>query len=234
MKMRQVAVFATATVGVLAGPTVAQAHLSIHPNEVPAGSFATLDIRVPNETIGANVRKVEVTMPPGILDVSTGYTPGWSVKVTKAKLAKPVQTSSGPVTERVREVVWKGTGNLGKIPSGQFLRFPITIEIPGKAGENLTFETVEFYEKNLVRWIGPPGSGNPAPRIVVTPAGGVLKDVAIHAVAPNPTGVAPEGTGTANSNGSDGDGKGLGIAALLVGALGLLAGGAALIRSRRT
>jgi hypothetical protein len=39
---------------------------------------------------------------------------------------------------------------------------------------------------------------------------------------------------SAESSSSDSASKGLGIAALILGALGLLAGGAAMIRSRRT
>ncbi len=55
----------------LLGAATAQAHVSLHPNEVPVGSFATLDIRVPNEMEGANTVKLAVQFPPGFLDVST-------------------------------------------------------------------------------------------------------------------------------------------------------------------
>ena len=111
---------------------VAQAHVSLHPNEVPTGSFATLDIRVPNEKESANTIKVEVQVPPGFLDVSTEYMPGWTAKVLTSKLAKPVQTDDGEVTEQVREMIWTGDGRQGKIPPGQFLNFPISTVIPGR------------------------------------------------------------------------------------------------------
>ena len=39
--------------GALIAPASAQAHISIHPNTIPAGAFATLDIRVPGEQEGA-------------------------------------------------------------------------------------------------------------------------------------------------------------------------------------
>lgn len=218
-------------------PATAQAHVSLHPNEVPTGSFATLDIRVPNEMESANTIKLAVQVPRGFLDISTEYMPGWTSKVLTSKLAKPVQTDDGEVTEQVREIVWTGDGKQGLIPPGQFLNFPISTEIPGKAGEELTFKVLQYYDNGeVVRWIGGPSSEEPAPKIDVTAEGGVLQDVAGSETAPPSPSAAPSEDGETTSSSSSGDSasKGLGIAALLVGALGLIAGGAALIRSRRT
>jgi uncharacterized protein YcnI len=233
--MRKIAIGVTAVLALLA-PATAQAHVSLHPNEVPAGSFATLDLRVPNEAEGANTVKLAVQVPPGFLDISTEYMPGWSAKVLTSKLAKPVQTDDGEVTEQVREIIWTGSGTHGRIPPGQFVNFPISTEIPGKAGEELTFKVLQYYDNGeVVRWIGAPSSDEPAPQIDVTAEGGVLQDVAGSETAPpSPTAeAAPAGESTGSSSG-DSASKGLGIAALIVGALGLLAGGAALVRSRRT
>lgn len=224
-----------ALLGLLVLPASASAHVSLHPNEVPAGSFATLDVRVPNETESANTVKLAVQVPPGFLDVSTEYMPGWSAKVLTSKLAKPVQTDDGEVTEQVREIVWTGSGKQGQIPPGQFLNFPISTEIPGKTGEELTFKVLQYYDNGeVVRWIGGPSSDEPAPQIDVTAEGGVLQDVAGSETAPpSPTAEAGTGEATGSSSGG-GASKGLGIAALILGALGLLAGGTALARSRRT
>jgi len=231
--------FALLGVLALALPGAAQAHVSLHPNEVPAGSFATLDIRVPNEMESANTVKLAVQVPPGFLDISTEYMPGWSAKVMTSKLAKPVQTDDGEVTEQVREIVWTGSGAQGRIPPGQFVNFPISTEIPGKAGEELTFKVLQYYDNGeVVRWIGGPSSDEPAPQIDVTAEGGVLQDVAgSEAAPPSPSTEASAGetaSSGSSSSSSDSASKGLGIAALIVGALGLLAGGAALVRSRRT
>jgi uncharacterized protein len=230
--MRRIPLAVVAALALLA-PASAQAHVSLHPNEVPTGSFATLDIRVPNEMEKANTVKLAVQVPPGFLDISTEYMPGWTSRVLTSKLAKPVQTGDGEVTEQVREIIWTGDGKQGLIPSGQFLNFPISTEIPGKAGEELTFKVLQYYDNGeVVRWIGGPNSEEPAPKIDVTAAGGVLQDVAGSETAPP----SPSESGETTSSSSSGDSasKGLGIAALIVGALGLIAGGAALVRSRRT
>jgi len=232
--MRRIA-FSVALLSSLALPGIAQAHVSLHPNEVPAGSFATLGIRVPNETDNANTTKVAVQFPPGFIDVSPEFIPGWTPKVITAKLAKPVQTDDGEVTEGVKEIVWSAEQQAA-IPPGQFLDFPISTEIPGKQGEELTFKVLQYYDNGeVVRWIGAHSSEEPAPRIDVTAPGGVLQDVAGSETAPPSPGASPAaGAEAAGSSGSGGGAsEGLGIAALILGAVGLLAGGAALVRSRR-
>jgi uncharacterized protein len=230
--MRRIAI-AVVVGSTLLVPTAAQAHVSIHPNEVPVGSFATLDIRVPNETDNANTVKLAVQFPPGFLDVSTEYMPGWSADVKTTKLAKPVQTDDGEVTEQVKEIVWTGKGVNGNIPPEQFLNFPISTEIPGKAGEELTFKVLQSYDNGeVVRWIGSPESEEPAPQIDITAEGGVLQDVAGSETAP-PAPVATEEGSASSSDSGGGASKGLAITALVIGAIGLIAGGAALIRTRR-
>lgn len=232
--MRRVTFVLAATLALLV-PAAAQAHVSLHPNEVPTGSFATLDIRVPNEMESANTIKLAVQVPPGFLDISTEYMPGWSAKVLTSKLSKPIQTEDGEVTEQVREVIWTGDGKQGLIPPGQFLNFPISTEIPGKAGEELTFKVLQYYDNGeVVRWIGGPSSEEPAPKIDVTAAGGVLQDVAgTETAPPSPSAESSESGEPSSGSNPNCASKGLGIAALILGALGLIAGGAALIRTRR-
>lgn len=231
--MRRIAIAGAAAVWLLV-PAAAQAHVSIHPNEVPAGSFATLGIRVPNESDNANTDKLAVQVPPGFIDVSPEYMPGWNVEVRTSKLAEPVRTDDGEVTERVREIVWTGDGKQGKIPPGQFLDFPVSTEIPGKAGEELTFKVLQYYDDGEVaRWIGSPGSEEPAPQFDVTAPGGILEDAAGSETAPPAPGAEAAAAESGGSDGSGGASEGLGIAALILGALGLLAGGAALARARR-
>lgn len=215
-------------------PASALAHVSIHPNTVPTGAFATLEFRVPNEMENSNTVKLAVQLPPGFIDATPEYMPGWSSKVKLAKLAKPVKTDDGLQTEQVSEIIWTGSGSQGKIPPGDFLNFPISVSMPGKAGQVLTFKALQYYDNGqVVRWIGPPSSDSPAPTVDITAAGGVIEDVAGGEAGP--AGKGPTGTASAtesSSGGSNGASKGLAITALIVGALGLIAGGAALLRGR--
>ena len=211
----------------------AQAHVSFHPNVLPAGANATLDIRVPNEMDNANTNKLAVQVPPGFIDIATEPIPGWSAQVQTRKLATPVQTDSGPVTEEVSQIAWTGTGS-GKIPPGGFQNFPISTQIPDQSGHVLTFKVLQYYDNGkVVRWIGPESSDTPAPTIDVTAANGVIQDVAGSEAGPPAIDQLPSSS-SGSSSSSDSASKGLGVVALVVGALGLLAGGAALIRTRRS
>jgi uncharacterized protein YcnI len=244
--MRRIAI-ALAAASALALPSAAQAHVSVHPNEVPVGSFATLGIRVPSESETANTVKVQVQVPPGFVDVSPEALPEWEVKVTKSKLAKPIESDDGPITEAVKQIEWTPAPGAKGIEPGEFKSFPISTEIPGKAGGTLTFKVLQTYsDGEVARWIGSPDSENPAPEIDVTAEGGVLQDVAGSEAEPPAAGEAAAGEGgegaasesvpvasSSDDSGSGGASKGLAIAALAVAALGLLAGGTALAMSRR-
>ncbi len=99
----------------------------------------------------------------------------------------------------------------------------------------LTFKVLQYYDNGeVVRWIGPPDSEEPAPQIDVTAEGGVLQDVAGSETAPPSPSTAPAESGESSSESSSGASKGLGISALVIGALGLILGAAALIRTRRS
>ncbi|HEY2056088.1 MAG TPA: YcnI family protein [Solirubrobacterales bacterium] len=186
-------------------PAAAGAHVTVQPAEVPEGAYTVLDVRVPNESDSENTTKVAVQFPEGFGDVSYQAVPGWNVMVVHQKLKKPIQTDDGPVTEGVREVIFSG----GKLPPGQFQDFPLSVQIPGKAGEELTFKAVQSYENEVVHWIGAPETEHPAPQVLVTP---------------------PQGL--SSSSGGSGD-TGLAIAALVVAVIALLGAAAAVLGSRR-
>jgi uncharacterized protein YcnI len=246
--MRRIATALIAALAAAAVPAAASAHVSLHPNEVPTGAYATLDLRVPNESESADTTKIAVQVPPGFTDVSPEFMPGWTPKVRTVKLKKPVRSDDGPITEGVREIVREGKGPDGKIPPGQFLNFPISTEIPGKAGETITFKVLQYYsDGEIARWIGPPDSEEPAPDIDVTAAGGPLQDVAgSEADAPTPgeaaadeaamPGMSAEGSAASRSSESSSPGssdEGLAIAALVVAVISLLLAAAAVLGTRR-
>ncbi|HEY7376438.1 MAG TPA: YcnI family protein [Polyangia bacterium] len=158
--------------GALALPAAAQAHVTLQPNTAQAGAYTVLDVRVPNERDKASTVKVDVQFPDGFAAVSYQPMSGWKVKVVKKKLATPIQTDDGPITEGISRMIWTGSRKgLGKVAPGQFMDFPISVKIPGKAGDVLTFKALQTYSNGeVVRWIGPPNADEPAPRVTVTAA----------------------------------------------------------------
>jgi periplasmic copper chaperone A len=204
-------------IAALSLPAVAGAHVTLQPQEGAAGAFVVENVRVPNEDEQAGTTKVSVEFPPGFAEVSFEPVQGWKVDVKKTKLAQPITTDEGDkLTEQVSQVTWSG----GRIGPGEFQDFPVSLQLPDKAGSTLTFKAVQTYDNGkVVRWIGPPDAEEPAPQVKVTAA----------------EGEATTSTNTASTSSSnDDDSNTLAIIALIVGALGLLAGAAALVTRRRT
>jgi uncharacterized protein YcnI len=230
------------TAGLLAAPACAQAHISLHPNTIPAGAFATLDVRVPGEQEGAYVTKVDTLFPSGFVGVDYENVPGWSAHIIETKLTTPIVEDGETIDTEVSQIVWTWTGPLGKVQNGQFINFPLSLAIPADAaGKALEFRTVQTYSNGqVVHWIDPSLTAeHPAPRINVTAKGGVVQEVAGAEAGPEAgaTGTgspAPAPATTSSGQTAGGASKGLGIAALVVAILGLLAGVLALVSVRRS
>jgi periplasmic copper chaperone A len=207
----------------LAAPVAARAHVTLQPKEAPAGEFTVLDVRAPNERDDAATTKVAVQFPPGFIFASYQPVAGWSVEVKMEKLAKPASSHGEQITEQVDQMTWTADSAKAGIQPGQFVDFPISVQIPGEAGDTLTFKALQTYDDGeVVRWIGAPDSEKPAPEVVVT-----------EGSEEHGAGAPHSDSSGESSDDSDGASKGLGLAALIVGALGLLVGGAALLRTRR-
>ena len=226
--------------GMLLAPASAQAHISLHPNTIPAGAFATLDVRVPGEQAGAYVKEVDMLLPRGFTSVDYENVAGWSTKLIADKLATPIKEDGETIDTEVSRMVWTWTGPLGKVESGQFIHFPLSLAIPDDAtGKVLEFRTVQTYSNGqVVHWISPSLTAeHPSPRINVTAKGGVIQDIAGDEAGPAAgqaeTTPASASTPAVVKSTSGGASKGLGIAALILGALGLIAGLGALATSRR-
>jgi uncharacterized protein len=203
-------------------PAVAAAHVTLQPNEVPAGAFKRLDVRVPNERDDASTRKVQVKFPAGFISVSYQRVPGWQATVTMAKLDKPVEVFGEKHTERVDTVSFTTNGK--GVQPGQFQDFGLSVALPDKAGSTLTFKAIQTYSNGeVVRWIGAPDSDQPAPQVQLTAAPAENS----HAQA------TAQPDAASASDDSEDDGDTLAVIALVVGALGLLAGLAGLAAARR-
>ncbi|HET6510359.1 MAG TPA: YcnI family protein [Baekduia sp.] len=215
-----------------ASATAADAHVTLQPKTAAAGAYTVEAVRVPNETDDAVTTKVAVQFPEGFASASYQTTPGWSVKVVKEKLATPVKTDDGEITEGVKTITWTASSKATGIAPGEFRDFPISVQIPGKAGDTLTFKALQTYsDGEVVRWIGAPDADRPAPTIAVTAPADDHATAAAGTATTQDT-AAPVATPAATST-SDDDSNTLAVIALVVGALGLLAGGAGLASARR-
>ena len=157
-----VAVGLGAAVWVSAG--AAFAHVSVVPSSAPKGGFEILSFSVPNEKDDANTVKLAVTLPTKnpIPFVSVKPMTGWTIATDKTKLAKPVSTDDGDVTEAVTQITWTATA--GGLEPGQFDLFTISAgPLPTKPSK-IVFKALQTYsDGDVVRWIEPVVKGTPEP-----------------------------------------------------------------------
>ncbi len=179
MKVSRIAAagaLAGATVLVLSGP--AFAHVSVSAEGTAAkGGYATVNFKVPNERDNASTTKLEVSFPTEhpLASAMPEVIPGWSAKVTKAKLAKPLEMHGQKITEAVSKVTW--TANDGKgIQAGFFQKFPLSLGQLPEDTDELVFKALQTYSnKEVVRWIevqedGAEEPDNPAPVLALSAA----------------------------------------------------------------
>jgi uncharacterized protein YcnI len=234
---RNLAVLAVAATCGLVVPAVAQAHVSLHPNAIPAGAFVTTNIRVPNEDAHASTTGVQVKLPDGVLSALGAPPAGWRFSAKTKKLAKPIKTDDGLVTAETTEVDYTG----GRILPGDFESFPLTLSIPAaaKAGSIITFPTVQRYSNGkVVRWIGDATADTPAPTVDITAPGGALLDVTGGDAGP-PARLPARLDGSSNAPVRQAatvqkQTSGTAIVALIVAGLGLILAAIALGAGRRS
>src|SRR5437868_11424106 len=128
---------AAAAVVITAGP--AAAHVTVNPSEAEQGGTAKLSFRVPTESATANTVKVEVQFPTdtpiAVVDVQPKA--GWTYTVTATKLATPIKSDSGDVSEVVSLITWTG----GSIKPGEFDEFDVAVDPLPTNATSLVFKT---------------------------------------------------------------------------------------------
>ncbi|MFM9694772.1 YcnI family copper-binding membrane protein [Streptomyces europaeiscabiei] len=232
-----------AAVGALAGSAVlllsgpAFAHVSVAAEGTAAkGGYATVNFKVPNERDDATTTKLEVNFPTDhpLASAQPEAIPGWKIKVTKAKLDKPVELHGEQIDEAISKITWTATGD--GIAAGFFQKFPVSMgQLPENTDE-LVFKAIQTYSnKEVVRWIEVPKDGeeepeNPAPVLALSAASedhhgssgastasDESEDADDAKAASNETAAAPADT-------SDTTARVLGIVGIVVGAAGVAYG----------
>jgi len=212
--------------------TPASAHVSGTPSETAAGSSTVLTLSVGHGCDGSPTARIEVQVPESVLSVTPTRNPYYDVEADIQQLDEPVTDAHGnEVTERTASIVYTATQPL---PDGQRDTFELFFQVPDRAGELLAFPTVQTCAQGETGWVEVPSEGqdpeeleNPAPAFEITEAsteGGHGAESSADEASAEATTDTPEASAGGSST--------LGWAGLVMGALGLLAGGTALARSR--
>ncbi|MGW0942777.1 YcnI family copper-binding membrane protein [Streptomyces sp. NPDC002623] len=232
---RVAAAAAVAGSAVLALSAPAFAHVSVAAEGTAAkGGYAVVDFKVPNERDNASTTKLEVTFPTDHPLASALPEPinGWTIVVTKAKLAKPLTVHGKQISEAVSKITWTATGK--GIEAGFFQKFPVSVGALPEDADELVFKAIQTYSnKEVVRWIEVQEDGaeepeNPAPVLALTAAtedghhgtaAEAASDESEDAKAAAATTVA-----ASDSDSSDTTARVLGVVGIVVGAAGVAYG----------
>jgi Uncharacterized protein conserved in bacteria len=222
---RRAAAILVSTGLLLAIPVAAQAHVKISPDTAQAGSYATIDFRVPTEKANASTTKVEVDLPIDHPFTSASYqpVPGWSAKITTSKLAKPVKTADGTITQAPTKIVWTASKG-AEIKPGQFQQFPVSLGVVPDV-PSVSFDAIQTYsDGSVVKWDEPTKSGqaepeHPAPVLTI---GAAASTAASASAAPSDApsvAAAPQSSGNDSSDSNAGVWFGVGGLAVAIVAL---------------
>jgi uncharacterized protein YcnI len=125
------------------------AHIRIYPTESNAGAREKYTMRAPNEK-QVNCIRIEGEFPAGLQVYDFEFKPGWKLDFKKDDKGKII-----------------GATWTGKMQPYEFVEFGM-LAINPKAGANLTWKFVQFYEDGTKEeFTGPVGSRLPAPVVTL-------------------------------------------------------------------
>lgn len=245
--LRLAAVGTTAAGLLMASTSMACAHVRVTPDTASPGDYLTLTFKVPTESETASTVKLEVDLPTDHPFGSVSYEPvsGWKTTVLTSKLATPVTTDDGTITQAPTKVTWTAAPGSGVAP-GQFLTFAVSVGPVPDTGEVQLDARQTYSDGSIVNWDQKtPASGaepeHPAPVLYIKDAppgvsAAPTTDGASSAAASpssNAAGVTMASSADQTPPSSDTTARWLGIAGLVVGAAGLVAAVWALTRRPR-
>lgn len=214
------AVAAGAAALVLGVPIAAQAHVTADAADTSAGAHTILTLSVPHGCDGSATTAVAISIPDEITTVTPTRHAFSHVRTVTEDLPAPRTSADGAtITERTARVVYTEDTPL---PDDQRDAFELSLQLPeDAAGTTLSFPTVQTCEDGKTSWTQIPAEGqssddleHPAPSITVTSTDA-------------------SGADAMTTHSSDGPSTAPVIASLVLGALGLVTGAAALLTARR-
>jgi hypothetical protein len=166
--LRKLAVSLSVLLGAL--PGAAMAHVVFSEPTAQTGGYYTGFLRVTHGCGGDSPTiSVRVTIPDGVVSARPQPKPGWTLKIDKVPLDKPIVAEGGAqITQRVAAVTWTG-----RLPVDEFDQFGLSLKL-GDVHGGLYFPTVQRCEKGENDWTTIPDSpanwhkvDRPAPMLMV-------------------------------------------------------------------
>lgn len=150
-------------------PSVVTAHVVFSEPEAPAGGYYTGFLRVSHGCGDSPTVSLRVTIPEGVVSARPQPKPGWTLKIDKVPLAKPIMGEGGAqITQRVAAITWTG-----RLPVDEFDQFGLSLKLADTSGP-LYFPAIQRCDKGENDWTTIPDSpehwhhvDRPAPMLIV-------------------------------------------------------------------
>jgi uncharacterized protein YcnI len=198
----------------------ALAHIQVLPTSAAPGDPVMWEVLVPGESEARTV-KVEVQVPEGVLPFSYEDTPGWKRELTLAD------------DQSVDVITWTG-----RLASDGFVRFSFLASTPEQEG-TIEWKAIQTYDDGSeAAWIEGPNSESPAPVTEISAsaprqnAGGEGAEAADEGAPPADGEATPAPADAEPAAATDDDG-GSDTLPIVLGAVGVLLGAAALVVALR-
>jgi uncharacterized protein YcnI len=233
------------TTTALAAASPAFAHVTVHTDQPTRGaSDAAVMFRTPNEESKAACVKLQVFFPTNtpLLDVLVEPHLGWTSVTRSARLAHPVTTDDGKITQAVSEITWTAKNAAAGLQPGQADDFVV---IAGQLPDSpsVTFRALQTYSNgDIVKWIETQAPGadepeHPAPVLELAKAGSSDTSTAsgsgssAQSMAGMPGMTMTTATTSASSGGFSSDTLAV-VLLVVIGILAVIAVGLAVTRQR--
>jgi uncharacterized protein YcnI len=220
-RSRAAVVLATTGVALAASVAVAStasAHVTVSSTDAAPGGYGKLVFRVPNESDTASTVALRIQIPEeaAMASLRVQPVPGWTATLTNSDLAEPLESHGQAITSYVSVVEFRAEPGTGIAP-GQFQEFALS----GGAfpeEEQVSFPAVQTYSDGTeAAWIEPTVDGGSEPE---RPAP-VLQ---LASSSEGSDGEESPAGASADTTADDDDSSGTATTALVLGALGLVAG----------
>lgn len=156
----------------------AAAHVTLEYQVANAGSYYKGTFKVGHGCGNSPVKQIVVTIPEGVQGAKPMPKAGWTLEVTREKLAQPRQDHGKAIAEEVSRISWTARTPADYLQNDWYDEFVLQAKLPAKAGM-LYWPVMQVCEEGKVDWAEVPKPGqkpselkNPAAALELMPAGG--------------------------------------------------------------
>jgi periplasmic copper chaperone A len=156
----------------------AAAHVTLEYQVANAGSYYKGSFKVGHGCGNSPVKQIVVTIPAGVQGAKPMPKAGWTLEVTREKLAHPRDDHGRTITEDVSRISWTAKTPADYLQNDWYDEFVLQAKLPAQAGM-LYWPVSQVCETGKVDWVEVPKPGqkmsdlkNPAAALELMPAGG--------------------------------------------------------------